>query len=80
MACEILYNSSRIAALRQAFMIYTKTENFDIFKSRFLRGVLPKELRVSVRYSDDLSDVQKSVITFYEDLQKIAQDYQLRNP
>lgn len=80
MACEILYSRDKIATLRQAFMIYTKTQNFDMFKSRFMRGIMPKEIRVSVRYSDDLNDVQKSVITFYEDLQKIAQNYQLQNP
>ena len=80
MACEILYSKDKIAALRQAFMIYTKTQNFDMFKARFIRGIMPKEIRVSVRYSDDLNDVQKSVITFYEDLQKIAQNYQLQNP
>ena len=80
MACEILYSRDKIAALRQAFMIYTKTQNFDMFKSRFVRGVMPKEIRVSVRSTDDLNDVQKSVITFYEDLQKIAQNYQLQNP
>ena len=80
MACEILYNRENIAKLRQAFTIYTKTENFDMFKSRFLRGIMPKEIRVTPRYSDDLSDIQKLVITFYEDLQKIAQNYQLQNP
>lgn len=80
MACEILYNRENIAKLRQAFTIYTKTENFDMFKSRFLRGVMPKEIRVTARYSDDLSDIQKLVVTFYEDLQKIAQNYQLQNP
>jgi hypothetical protein len=80
MACEILYNRENIAKLRQAFTIYTKTENFDMFKSRFLRGVMPKEIRVTARYSDDLSDIQKLVVTFYEDLQKIAQNYQLQYP
>lgn len=80
MACEILYSRDKIAALRQAFMIYTKTQNFNMFKSRFVRGTMPKEIRVSVRSTDDLNDVQKSVITFYEDLQKIAQNYQLQNP
>lgn len=80
MACEILYSKDKIAALRQAFMIYTKTENFNMFKARFIRGSVPKEIRVSVRYSDDLNDIQKSVITFYDDLQKIAQNYQLQNP
>lgn len=80
MACEILYNRENIAKLRQAFTIYTKTGNFDMFKSRFLRGVMPKEIRVTARYSDDLSDIQKLVVTFYEDLQKIAQNYQLQNP
>lgn len=80
MACEILYSRDKIAALRQGFMIYTKTQNFDMFKARFIRGIMPKEIRVSVRYSDDLNDIQKSIITFYEDLQKIAQNYQLQNP
>ena len=80
MACEILYSRENIAKLRQAFTIYTKTENFDMFKARFLRGVMPKEIRVTARYSDDLSDIQKLVVTFYEDLQKIAQNYQLQNP
>ena len=80
MACEILYNRDKVKALNQAFMMYTKTQNFNAFKSRFIRGEMPKEIRVSVRYSDDLSDVQKSVITFYENLQQIAQRYQLLNP
>lgn len=80
MQCDILYNSTNIGKLRIAVNAYLKSKNFKMFKSFFLRGALPKELRVTLKSSDDLSDVQKSVIAFYEDLKTITDNIMAQNP
>ena len=49
-----------------------------IFKSKFLKGKFPTETRFNLEYSDDLEDVHKSVISFYNDLWTIA-DYMIAN-
>lgn len=78
MQCEILYNSNKIGLLKSSVVVYLKTKNFDIFKSKFLKGKFPTETRFNLEYSDDLEDVHKSVISFYNDLWTIA-DYMIAN-
>lgn len=72
MQCNILYDSSKIGRLRIAVSAYLKTENFDRFKDYFLVGKLPQEVRVSLKNSDQVSELQQSVIAFYNDLKLIT--------
>lgn len=80
MQCDILYNSSNIGKLRIAINAYLKNGNFNMFKSFFLRGSLPKELRVTLKSSDDLEDVQRSIISFYNDVRTITDQLIAQNP
>ena len=57
MQCNILYDSSKIGKLRIAVSAYLKSENFDRFKSFFLAGKLPQEVRVSLKSSDSVNEL-----------------------
>ena len=80
MQCEIIYSSNKIGQLKSSVVVYLKTKNFDLFKSRLLRGSIPSETRFTLRYSDDLSEINKSVIEFYRDLQTITDRLAADNP
>ena len=80
MQCEILYNRNKIGTLKSSVVVYLKTKNFDIFKSKFLKGKFPTETRFNLEYSDDLEDVHKSVIAFYNDVWTIANNEIANNP
>lgn len=80
MQCEILYNRNKIGTLKSSVVVYLKTKNFDIFKSKFLKGKFPTETRFNLEYSDDLEDVHKSVIAFYNDIWTIANNEIANNP
>jgi len=80
MQCEILYNRNKIGTLKSSVVVYLKTKNFDIFKSKFLKGKFPTETRFNLEYSDDLEDVHKSVIAFYNDIWTIANNEIASNP
>ena len=57
MQCNILYDSSKIGKLRIAVNAYLKNENFDRFKDFFLAGKLPQEVRVSLKNSDQVTEL-----------------------
>ena len=78
--CDILYLETNLLKIKGAIGAYMNTQNFDVFKSHFLRGKLPKEIRVSVKDSDSLEDVQKSIKLFYGDLKKVIDRFKQTNP
>lgn len=82
MGCQILYNENNFHVLRKAVTNYFKRviskqipmsaeQSFEMFKielfnQQVFKGELPKETRFVLKYSDDLSDLNKSVIALYE--------------
>lgn len=80
MVCEILYNSSKRSRLKSNILVYLKTNDFERFKSQFIRGNVSKEIRYTLEMSDDINDVHRSVIEFYTDFQAHINNLKDLNP
>ena len=80
MSCNILYSSKDRAKLRTAVQVYLATKNLTIFKTKFLRGEMPKEVRFTLTATDDSTEVQKSIIEFHEDLSMIVDYLKVTDP
>lgn len=51
-----------------------------MFKSKLLKGSVPKQVRFTLEYSDDLSEANKAIINFYDDLNVITSYLIATNP
>ena len=80
MQCNILYKSSDIGKLRAHVMAYLRHKDFDRFKTNFIRGDVPQEVRIKLKETDTLSEIQQSVLAFYSDLKTITDSLIARNP
>ena len=80
MACEILYTSDKRQVLMTKVINYIKKQDFEAFKSGLLISSFPTEVRFNIYQTDDLSDVHKSVIQFYNDLTAVTNSLLARNP
>ena len=67
MECEILYNSNKRGRLRINIISYLRKNDFEQFKSQFMRGDIPQKIRYTLEITDDMKDIQKSAIQFYKD-------------
>jgi len=51
-----------------------------MFKSKLLKGTMPKSIRFTLEYSDALSEVNKAIIQFYDDFNIIITDIIAKDP
>ena len=56
MQCEILYNRNKIGTLKSSVVVYLKTKNFDIFKSKEL-----KDGRRSLAYELEFRSAERTL-------------------
>ena len=78
--CELKYNHNNIGHLRRNIVTYLRDKDFEGFKSKLLKGNIDKKIRFTLEYSDDLSEINKTIITFYDDLKSIINGIISINP
>lgn len=79
--CNILYTSDNKGKLASNIKKISNNKiSKEDFKSSFITGSIPKETRISVEKTDNLSNLEKSIIEFYNDFDDIVNTLKTSNP